>query len=195
MTNDATKIDALLDHKSWHQERRKLRSIALDCGLTETVKWGKLCYHTDGANVAIFYGLNGYCALGFFKGALLKDPKHLLVAPGAHSQAMRQLRFADMAQILAQEDVLRAFILAAIETERSGADIAFDAKFNLVLPVELQAAFDEDADFAAAFDRLTPGRQRGWVLYFTGSTQAATRQRRIAGACAAILAGKGWNDR
>ena len=188
-------VETLLNQQNWHDERRKLRRIMLDCGLEERVKWGKLCYGLGGANVVIIYGMKASCALGFFKGALLADDAGVLVAPGAQSQAMRRLHFTSLAEIEAAEDSIRRFIGQAIELETRGVKIAFDAKDNLEVPGELQDALDADPALAEAFAALTPGRRRGWVLQVSGAKRSDTRVERIRKAREKILAGKGPNER
>ena len=188
-------VKALLAQTKWQRERQKLRSLILDCGLDESVKWGKLCYAHAGRNVVIIYGLKDYCALGFFKGAVLEDDAKILVAPGKHSQAMRQLRFASIDEIIAAEAHINDMLAKAIRAEKDGLEVAFHAKDQLVYPEELQLALAGDAELARAFGELTPGRQRGSVLYFSDARQATTRRRRIEQCRAKILAGKGRQER
>lgn len=179
----------------WRNELSALREIALAMGLQEAIKWKQPCFTLDGGNVAILNALRDYCALSFFKGALLVDPDRLLDAPGRHSQATRQLRFTSVEQIRAMEAPIREMLSQAMEIERQGRMIDFKASRELTLPAELTAALEEDAELSDAFGALTPGRQRGWVLHFSGAKQASTRISRIAKARDAILAGKGFNDR
>jgi uncharacterized protein YdeI (YjbR/CyaY-like superfamily) len=188
-------VSALLDQTTWQVERRKLRSLLLESGLKEGVNLGMLCYSLGQANVAIIYGMRDCCAIGFFKGALLEDGEPLLVSPGKNSQTMRQLRFRSLDEIQEQEATIRSLIARAVAVERAGQEVSFDARHNLDLPYELQIAFEEDPEFGAAFDRLTPGRQRGYVLYFAEGRQSETRASRIAGARPKILIGKGRHDR
>ncbi len=188
-------VDALLDQPDWHGERRKLRAILLDCGLAETVKWGKLCYMLDSANVAIIYGMKHSCAVGFFKGALLADPAGLLEAPGEHSQSMRRIHFTSLAEVEENETAIRAFTAQAIALERQGARIEPREDKLPDRPAELTALFAADHDLARAFDALTPGRQRAYLIHFTSAAQPATRLRRIEKHLPAIRAGKGMHDR
>ena len=188
-------VKRLIDRSAWHGERKALRTRALGAGLAEAVKWGKLCYNLDDTNIVIIHATNTYCALGFFMGALLHDPDHRLVVRGEHSQAMRQLRFITLAGIEAQGAVIRSFLAQAIAAKHTGCRIDFDEKHNLDLPDELKVAFDRDPDLAAAFDSLSPGRQRGYVLHLAAAKQAETRFTRIASARDRIMAGKGRNDR
>lgn len=195
MPNKYSEVQQLLDQKNWQEERGKLRSLVLDCGLDEEVKWGKLCYTFQGNNVVIVYGLKNYCALGFFKGSLLTDDKDVLVAPGKHSQAMRQMRFADLRDITKNESTIAAYIDKAIQAEKDGLAVDFGEKNNLVYPDELQDRLQDDSAFADAFDDLTPGRQRGYVLHFSDARQSKTRASRIERCKAKIMEGKGLNER
>lgn len=194
MTGDP-KVNDLLSKKNWKDERRKLRDVILDCGLEERVKWGKLCYAYDDRNVVVIYGMKNCCALGFFKGSLLEDEDGLLVQPGRHSQAMRRLHFENLGEIEDGEDTIRRFIDQAIQVEKDGLEVEFTEKDNLDYPDELHDALDDDPDLAEAFDELTPGRQRSWVLHFSDAKQPETRKRRIEQARAKIVAGKGRNER
>ncbi len=189
------KVDALLSKTKWQEERKTLRAILLDCQLTEEVKWGKLCYTFQNSNLAMIFGLKEYCALGFFKGALLKDAKGILAKPGEHSQAMRQIRFTNLGEIRAAEANVRAYIREAIEVEASGLTVDFKEKEKLEFPAELQEKFDETPALASAFGQLTPGRQRGYILHFSGAKQSSTRTSRIEKCIPRILEGKGLQDR
>ena len=184
----------LLAQPRWNAERRALRNVARAAGLSEDVKWGKLCYSLDASKVMIIYGMKSYCAIGFFKGVLMDDPDQLLHSPGKHSQAMRQLRFSGLPDISRQEQLIERYIRNAIQVEKSGQEVSFDEKDNLVYPDELQDALDDDADLAAAFDNLTPGRQRGYVLDISAAKQSETRLRRVERHRARILSGKGLRD-
>ena len=195
MTPVPPKVGALLDQAKWHEERKKLRAILLACPLTEEVKWGKLCYTFQKSNVAIIYGLKEYCGLGFFKGSLLKDPEGILHQQGEHSQAARLLRFTDVGDIAKMEPIVKAYILEAIEVEKAGLKVDFKEKHELVFPDELIDRFDADPDFRAAFEALTPGRRRGYNLYFSAPKQSRTRVARIEKSVPRILAGKGMQDR
>lgn len=194
--NGPTKaIEALLVQEQWKPERLELRRIILESGLLEDVKWGKLCYRFDSRNVAIIYGMKACCAVGFLKGALLADPDRLLVAPGPHSQAMRQMRFNSVDDILARAPALSAFLAEAITLEQEGRQIDFKASAAPAYPEALTEAFERDPEFASAFHALTPGRQRGYLIHFSGARQAETRRRRVEACRPAILEGKGFNDR
>lgn len=180
----------------WRDEIAELRRIVLECGLTEEVKWGAPCFTADGGNVVIIGVLNDYCCLSFFKGVLLKDPEGILHAPGENSRSGRLIPFTAVDQILAQEATLKAYVDEAAGLERAGATVDFAKdREDLPVPAELQARFDEDPAFRAAFEALTPGRRRGWILHFSGAKQAATRASRIEKAAPRILDGKGMHDR
>nr|WP_306263839.1 DUF1801 domain-containing protein [Pararhizobium sp. IMCC3301] len=188
-------VENLLNTAKWYKERRKLRSLILDCGLDENVKWGKLCYSYRSSNVVIIYGLKTYCALGFFKGSLLDDNKDVLVQPGKHSQAMRQLRFENLDEITDSENLIKSYIGKAIQVERDGLEVDFDEKHTLAYPDELQVALNENPELAEAFNELTPGRQRGYVLHFSDAKQSRTRTSRIEKSRSKIMDGKGLNER
>lgn len=195
MNQTDPRVDALLANPRWQDERIKLRAILLDCGLVEAIKWGKLCYTFDAANVAIIYGLKDYCGLGFFKGALLRDAKGILYRQGEHSQAARLIRFTDLGQIIKAEPTVKDYIHEAIEIEKAGLKVAFKEKDALVFPDELIARLEGDPDLKAAFSALTPGRQRGYNLFFSAPKQSQTRTARIEKHVERILLGKGMNDR
>lgn len=187
------KVDAFLSKaKKWQEEFAKLRAIVLDCRLTEELKWRQPCYTLEGRNVVLIGGFKEYCVLLFFKGALLKDPKGILVRPGENTQAGRQIRFTSTPEIAKMEGVLKAYIQEAIEAEKSGLKVKKNAK--LTLAGELQKKLKESPDLKAAFAALTPGRQRAYNLYFSAPKQSKTRESRIEKCRARILAGKGLND-
>ncbi len=194
MTLEA-EIEALLNQTRWHQERHFLRSTVLDCGLVEQVKWAKLCFAYAEKNVAIFYGFKDYFALGFFKGSLLPDPLSVLHKLGEHSQALRVLKFTNLQEAQNSETTIRSCIFAAIEIEKAGLKVAFKEKDNLILPDELLENLNSNIPLRTAFDALTPGRQRGYVLHISGAKQSETRCARVKKCAARILAGKGLNDR
>lgn len=196
MTSDADPdVDALFENaETWQAERVALRAILRDVGLVETLKWGKACYTYNGQNVAIFFGLKAHCGVAFFKGSLLRDPDEILIQQGKNSQAVRLMAFTSVAQINAGEARLRAFLAAAITLEKEGRKVDFSQKHNLEYPDQLTQALDDDPDFAAAFEALTPGRQRGYVLHFSDAKQSETRTRRIEKYRQKILDGRGMND-
>ena len=188
-------VKKLLDKATWQNERRKLRGLILACDLDENVKWAKLCYSYEGSNAVIIYGMKNYCALGFFKGSLLKDEDGALVQPGKHSQAMRQLRFASLDEIEKGECGITSFIKKAIQVEKDGLEVNFDEKDNLDYPDELRDALDEDSKLAEAFEELTLGRRRGYVLHISDAKQSKTRIRRVENNRSRIIKGKGLNER
>ena len=191
----ATTVADLLKQKDWHDERKMLRRILLDCGLEEAVKWNKLAYTHDEGNVAIIYGMAESCAIGFFKGSLLEDKEGKFVAPGKHSKAMRRLHFKSLEDIESQEKLIRKTVEEAVALQEAGEKVDFDDQEEIDPPPELVDAFDDNPDFKNAFDALTPGRQRGYLLHFTDAKKAETRARRIDKWRGAIEQGKGLHDR
>lgn len=178
----------------WQAELAALRAILLDCGLAEVFKWSSPCYTVDGGNVALLWGFKDSATLGFFKGVLLSDPQGLLVAPGENSRSSRVMRFTSLEEIANQEPVIRAYLREAVELEKAGAKVELP-KDDLSYPEELITVLEADPDLQLAFDALTPGRRRGYVLHFSQPKQSATRQSRIAKSRDRILAGKGMHDR
>ncbi|KAB2336165.1 hypothetical protein F7731_11745 [Cytobacillus depressus] len=179
-------------HK-WPEELEKLRMIVLDCGLTEEVKWGVPCYTFQKSNVAIVSAFNEYCSLSFFKGALLKDAYNILEKPGENTQAARLVRFTNVQKIVELEPVLKDYINEAIEVEKAGLKV--NVKKNPEpIPEELQNKFDEIPALKTAFEALTPGRQRAYILYFSQAKQSKTRVSRIEKHMQQILNGQGLND-
>ena len=179
---------------NWQAELQKLRAILLDLGLTEDLKWKIPCYTDQNRNIVLLSAFKDYCALSFFKGALLKDDKGILEAPGENTQAARLIRFTGVAQIAELETAIRAYVGEAIELEKAGLQVDFKAKNELQFPPEKKKKFARDPDFYDAFQALTPGRQRGYLLYFTGAKQSQTRNARIEKYRAKILEGKGFHD-
>lgn len=188
-------VDAFLSGRDkWSQEMAQLRMVLLDCQLREEWKWGKPCYTYEDNNVAIIQPFKEYCALMFFKGALLKDAYGMLVSPGENSQAGRQLRFTDAQQILVQESMLKAYIEQAIGVEKAGLKVSFKKSSEFAIPEELQQQLDQTPALKKAFVALTPGRQRAYLLYFSGAKQSQTRASRIEKCRERILSGKGLDD-
>lgn len=185
----------IVNSEAWQAELSALRDLVLQCGFDETLKWNKPCYMFGGGNLVAIARLKDHCWLMFFKGALLADPSGHLEKAGENSQSMRVIPFTSLAQITALTPVLRAYFAAAIEAERKGQKVAFKQSKALVFPDELIDAFDSNPDLKAAFDALTPGRQRGYNLFFCGAKQSATRTSRVAKYADHILAGKGMQDR
>ena len=181
--------------RTWHDERARLRSILLDCGLTETLKWGKPTYTHDGTNIVLIMPLKVTCALLFMKGALLKDLKGLLIQPGENSQSARQMRFTSVAEIGKLDKAIKGYVKQAVDVEKAGLKVAFKKSADLVYPKEFQDRLDRNSALREAFLKLTPGRQRQYHLYFTGAKQSATRESRVEKAIPLILDGVGLNDR
>lgn len=195
MSENNPAVDAwVAKARSWHDEIAALRAILLDSGMTEDFKWGKPCYTHEGANVVLIMPLKDTCALLFTKGALVKDPKGLLVQPGENSQSARQMRFTSLAEIRQLEKPLKACLKDAIAVEAAGLKVEFRKSTDLVYPKEFQDQLDGNPALRAAFQALTPGRQRQYHLHFTGAKLAATRQSRVAKAIPLILDGMGLND-
>ena len=179
---------------TWQAELAALREILLACNLTETFKWRSPVYTFDGANVALVWGFKEACTLGFFKGVLLKDPAGILVAQGENSRSARVARFTSVAEIRKAGKTGKAYGAETIANEKAGLKVDLP-KDDLEYPAELVEALDGDPGLREAFEALTPGRQRGWVLHFSQAKQSATRASRIEKASPRILAGKGMNDR
>ena len=177
--------------KKWREEFEKLRRISLDCGLTEELKWGKPCYTFHKSNIVIIQGFKEFCALLFCKGALLNDPNGILKKFGW--QAARRIPFTNVREIVEMEPILKAYIHEAIEVEKAGLEVNFQKDPGTV-PEELQKKLNEIPALKAAFDALTPGRQRGYILYFSGAKQSKTRESRVEKCMRRILNGKGLND-
>jgi uncharacterized protein YdeI (YjbR/CyaY-like superfamily) len=189
-------IDAYIGRaKKWQKEMEKLRSIILECGLTEELKWGKPCYAFNNSNVVIIQGFKEYLALLFFKGFLLSDPNGILQKTGENTRVGRQIRFANLRQIAEMKTVLKAYIYQAIEVEKAGLKVNTKEKIPLKIPVELQEKLKENPDLKKAFNALTPGRQRAYSIYFSTPKQSTTRESRIKKSIRQILNGKGLNDR
>ena len=193
MSTPSDAVEAFVAHaKTWRGEIQKLRSILLDCGLSEDLKWGKPCFQNDGKNIAIIQPFKEQCSLLFFKGVLLKDPRGLLRTVGENSQSALRLEFTNEAQITAS--LVKDFVKQAIAVEQAGLKVEFKAKHELVYPAELTLALKKDRALAKAFEALTPGRKRAYVMHFNSAKQSPTRTTRIAKCAPKILAGKGMND-
>ena len=189
------KVDQYLRRaKKWQKEMEKLRRISLGCGLTEELKWGKPCYTFQNSNIVLIHGFKEYCALLFFKGALLKDAKGILVQQTKNVQAARQIRFTNVREIGKMEPILKAYIKEAIEVEKTGLKVDYKKTADFAIPEEFQNKLDEIPALKTAFDALTPGRQRGYILYFSAPKQSKTRESRIEKCMQQILDGKGLND-
>lgn len=180
--------------EKWRKEFERLRTIALACELTEELKWGQPCYTLQNKNVVIIQGFREYCAFLFFKGALLKDTEGLLVKPGENTQSSRQIRFTSIREIGKLERVLTAYIHEAIDVEKAGRKVKRRKTADLDMPEEFQTKLAESPALKKAFDGLTPGRQRAYLLYFSQAKQAKTRESRVAKCKGQILKGKGLHD-
>lgn len=195
MSESDTRIKAYFSEpKPWQEELAALRAILRGTPLTEEFKWRSPCYTFGKANVVTLWRLKNCCALAFFKGVLLKDREGILIAPGENSQSMRKVEFSNIADIAGLQTILKEYIGEAIEVEKAGLKVEF-RKDAPELPEELIDRLDEDAEFRTAFEALTPGRQRGYVLHFSQAKQAATRISRIEKCAPRILEGKGLHDR
>jgi uncharacterized protein YdeI (YjbR/CyaY-like superfamily) len=180
--------------KQWQKEFEKLRMIVLDCGLTEELKWGNPCYTYDEANIVLIHGFKEYCALLFMKGALLNDADGVLIQQTENVQAARQIRFTSVRQILEMEPILKAYIYEAIEVEKAGLKVNLKKTTEFNMPEEFQTKLEETPALKVAFESLTPGRQRAYLLHFSAPKQSKTREARIEKNLQQILNGKGLND-
>jgi uncharacterized protein YdeI (YjbR/CyaY-like superfamily) len=178
----------------WKEEFSKLRMIILDCGLTEELKWGQPCYTFEKRNIVLIHGFKEYCALLFFKGALLKDAKSILVQQTENVQAARQIRFTNIREIVKLKPLLKSYIYEACEIEEAKAKVPMKKTSEYTIPEEFQKQLDKDVALKKAFYALTPGRQRGYLLYFSQAKQSKTRESRIEKYRKQILNGKGLND-
>ncbi|MGN8224735.1 YdeI/OmpD-associated family protein [Gracilimonas sp. BCB1] len=178
----------------WKQEYERLRMLILECGLTEELKWGCPCYTVNKNNVVLIHGFKDYCALLFHKGVLLKDTEDILVRQTKNVQSARQLRFGNLEEIINQEHFIQAYVNEAVEVEKSGKEVKMKKTSEFDVPEEFQSKLDEDPALKKAFELLTPGRQRGYLLHFSGAKQSKTRTRRVEKAIPDILQGKGLQD-
>lgn len=183
-------------HKAtkWQKEYEKLRAIILDCGLTEDFKWMHPCYTFQKSNVVLIHGFKEYCALLFHKGALLDDPDGILIQQTENVQAARQIRFSNVQEIIAMKPTLKAYIYQAIEIEKAGLKVELKKTSEFPMPEEFKRALDESDVLRTAFEALTPGRQRGYLLYFSKAKQSKTRESRVQKSIPNILDGLGLND-
>ncbi|WP_367898659.1 YdeI family protein [Leptospira sp. WS58.C1] len=180
--------------KQWKEEYEALRKIALALGLTEELKWGQPCYTYQNNNIVLIHGFKEYCAFLFFKGALLKDPNGILVQQTKNVQSARQIRFTNVKEIDKLKTALKAYIKNAIEVEKSGQKVNFKKTKEFDMPEEFLSKLEESPDLRSAFESLTPGRQRGYLLYFSSAKQSKTREARIEKYIPHILKGKGLDD-
>jgi uncharacterized protein YdeI (YjbR/CyaY-like superfamily) len=180
--------------KKWQEEIEKLRIVVLDCGLTEELKWGVPCYTFQKSNIVLIHVFKDYCALLFFKGALLNDANGILVQQTKNVQAARQIRFTDVREVVKLKSVLKAYIHEAIEVEKAGLKVPFKKTKEFDIPEEFQNKLNKTPALKKAFNALTPGRQRAYLLYFSAPKQSKTRETRIEKSMQQILNGKGLND-
>ncbi|MFC4873187.1 YdeI/OmpD-associated family protein [Negadavirga shengliensis] len=178
----------------WQKEYRELRMIALNCGLTEELKWGCPCYTFKSSNIVLIHGFKEYCALLFFKGALLHDADGILIQQTENVQSARQIRFTGLQQIVEMEATLKAYIYEAVEVEKAGLKVELKKTSEFPMPEEFQKALNENPKLKTAFEALTPGRQRGYLLHFSQAKQSKTRESRIEKYIPKILEGKGLED-
>ncbi|HEY5410013.1 MAG TPA: DUF1801 domain-containing protein [Caulobacteraceae bacterium] len=190
------KVDAVILGRAgkWRREFEALREIILDCPLTEEVKWGWPCYSYEGTNVVLIHGFKDYCALLFMKGALMKDPEGVLIQQTQNVQSARQIRFTSLDEVAGLGAALKAYVQDAIELTKAGAKVSRKATSDFAVPDELRDRMDGDPDLRAAFEALTPGRQRGYLFHFSQAKQSKTRDARIEKCLPRILAGKGFDQ-
>lgn len=180
--------------QKWQEELEKLRIIVLDCGLNEELKWGVPVYTFQNNNIVLIHGFKEYCALNFFKGVLLNDANRILIQQTENSQATRQIRFTNIREIVKMESVLKAYIHEAVEVEKAGLKVIYKQTSEFTIPKELQNKLDEIPALKTAFEALTPGRQRAYILHFSAPKQSKTRVERVEKCMPQILNGKGLND-
>ncbi len=197
MTNSRMnpKVDEFLSKaQKWKEEYGELRNIVLDCELTEEFKWMHPCYTFKKKNIVLIHGFKEYCALLFHKGALLQDAHRILIQQTENVQAARQIRFTNVQEIVEMETILKDYIYEAIEVEKAGLEVNFKKTIEFIIPEEFQNKLDETPALKTAFEALTPGRQRAYILYFSEPKQSKTRESRIEKCMQQILDGKGLND-
>lgn len=189
------RVDVFLSkEKKWREEFEKLRTIILDCDLTEELKWGQPCYTFEGKNILLIHGFKDYCAILLMKGVLLEDGKGILIQQTANVQSARQIRFTNVREITKLKTVLKSYIHEAIELEKAGMKVALKKTTEYGIPEEFQVRLEKSAALKKAFYALTPGRQRGYLLYFSAAKQSKTREARVEKSVKAILKGKGLDD-
>jgi len=190
-----TKVDFYFaKEQKWQNEIKKLRLIALDCGLTEELKWGCPCYNFKGGNVILIHIFKNYCAYLFFKGALLNDTSNILIQQTENVQAARQIRFTNIEAIIDNEVNLKAYIYEAIEVEKAGLKVKLKKTSEFAIPEEFQTKLNSNTALKTAFENLTSGRQRAYLLYFSAAKQTQTREARVEKHIPQILNGRGLND-
>ena len=189
-----SKVDFYFSKASWQKELEQLRKIVLDCGLTEELKWGCPCYSFDKSNIVLIHVFKEYCAVLFFKGALLNDASGILIQQTKNVQAARQIRFTNVKEIVKLKTILKAYIFEAIEVEKAGLKVPLKKTAEFSMPEEFKNKLNKNAALKTAFYALTPGRQRGYLLHFSAPKQSKTRESRIEKCKPQILNGKGLND-
>src|SRR4030065_429376 len=195
MNNMNPKVDVYFSKaKKWQEELEKLRTIILDCQLTEELKWGVPCYTFQKSNIILIHVFKEYCALLFIKGALLNDAEGILIKQTENVQAARQIRFTNVREIVELETILKAYICEAIEVEKAGLKVNLKKTTEFIIPEEFQNKLNEIPALKTAFNALTPGRQRAYILYFSAPKQSKTRESRVEKCMQQILNGKGLND-
>ncbi len=195
MNRKNPKVDVFLRKaKKWQKEFERLRMVILDCQLTEELKWGVPCYTFGKRNIVLIHGFKEYCAVLFVKGSLLKDVKGVLITQTENTQAARQIRFTNVREIVEMGPILKAYIHEAIDVEKAGLNVKFKKTAEFNVPEEFQNKLDEIPTLKTAFGALTPGRQRGYILYFSAPKQSKTRESRVEKCMRQILNGKGLND-
>jgi uncharacterized protein YdeI (YjbR/CyaY-like superfamily) len=188
------KVDFYFNKGKWQDELAQLRTIVLDCELAEELKWGCPCYTLEKSNIVLIHVFKEYCALLFFKGALLKDTSKILIQQTENVQAARQLRFTNVKEIVKLSRIIKRYIYEAIEVEKAGLKVPLKKTKEFEMPVEFKKKLNKTPKLKAAFAALTPGRQRGYLLFFSGAKQAATRESRIEKSIPDIMKGKGLNE-
>jgi uncharacterized protein YdeI (YjbR/CyaY-like superfamily) len=195
MSKTNPKVDWFFNKDTqWKEEYEKLRQIILDCGLTEELKWGVPCYTWEDKNIVLIHGFKEYCAILFPKGALMKDPKHILIQQTENVQSARQVRFSNITEIYDLEPMLKKYIKEAVEIEKSGQKVELKKASEYPVPEEFQYKLDRMPDLKAAFESLTPGRQKGYLFYFSQPKQSKTREARMEKYMEKILSGRGLED-
>jgi len=195
MNNTNPKVDWFFSKDTkWQKEYEKLRKIILDCGLIEELKWGCPCYTFENTNIVLIHGFKEYCALLFFKGALLNDPNGILIQQTKNVQSARQIRFTSVREIVNMEKILKATVYEAIEVERAGLKVKLKKTSEFKIPEEFQKRLDKNTALKKAFNELTPGRQRAYIFYFSQAKQSKTREARVEKYIKQILSGKGLDD-
>jgi len=195
MNNTNPKVDWFFSKDTkWQKEYEKLRKIILGCGLIEELKWGCPCYTFENTNIVLIHGFKEYCALLFFKGALLNDPNGILIQQTKNVQSARQIRFTNLREIVKMEKILKAYVYEAIEVERAGLKVKLKKTSEFKIPEEFKKRLDKNSALKKAFDALTPGRQRAYIFYFSQAKQSKTREARVEKYTKQILSGKGLDD-